>query len=82
MTAMTKLVIYAWVGEDEFGSGKVGIKQGVVPAGTIPLASMDLQKLSMPYLVEQMQVIVNQYQTPRRLVRFVEDQTVVTMSPK
>lgn len=35
------LAIYAWVGEDEYGSGKVGIKQGMVPAGIIPLAAMD-----------------------------------------
>lgn len=35
------LAIYAWVGEDEYGSGRVGIKQGVVPAGIIPLAAMD-----------------------------------------
>jgi len=34
------LSIYAWVGEDEFGSGKVGIKQGLTPAGMIPLAAM------------------------------------------
>ncbi|HEY1416699.1 MAG TPA: hypothetical protein VGF41_02305 [Myxococcaceae bacterium] len=33
--------IYAWVGLDEHGSGRVGIKQGAVPAGYIPLAAMD-----------------------------------------
>jgi len=33
--------MYAWVGEDEFGSGKVGIKQAVVPAGLIPIVVMD-----------------------------------------
>ena len=35
------LTIYAWVGEDEYGSGRVGLKQGVVPAGIIPLVAMD-----------------------------------------
>ena len=24
--------LYAWVGEDEMGSGQIGLKQGVVPA--------------------------------------------------
>ena len=30
--------ILAWVGEDEHGSGVIGIKQAQVPAGFIPLA--------------------------------------------
>jgi hypothetical protein len=34
------LAIYAWVGEDEYGSGRVGLKQGMTPAGMIPLAAM------------------------------------------
>lgn len=37
---MSQLVMYAWVGEDEKGDGRVGIKRGVVPAGYIPLACM------------------------------------------
>ena len=35
------LTIVAWVGEDELGSGKIGLKQGHVPAGFIPLVAMD-----------------------------------------
>ena len=35
------LTIYAWVGEDEYGSGRVGLKQARVPAGIIPLVAMD-----------------------------------------
>jgi hypothetical protein len=39
------LELYAWVGEDEFGSGAVGLKQGVVPAGTIPMVAIEREKL-------------------------------------
>lgn len=35
------IAVYAWVGEDELGSGKLGIKQGLTPAGMIPLVAMD-----------------------------------------
>jgi hypothetical protein len=31
--------LYAWVGEDELGSGEIGLKQGLVPAGFIALVS-------------------------------------------
>ena len=37
---MSQLMMYAWVGEDELGSGKVGLKIGKTPAGMIPLAAM------------------------------------------
>lgn len=51
------MTIYAWVGEDEGGSGRVGIKQGWCPAGFIPLACMghDLAKLARmkPQMEEQ-----------------------------
>lgn len=37
--------LYAWMGMDEMGSGEVGIKQGVVPAGHIPIVSIDKDKI-------------------------------------
>jgi hypothetical protein len=37
--------VYAWVGRDEFGSGLFGLKQGNVPAGTIPMVSTSQEKL-------------------------------------
>jgi hypothetical protein len=36
---------YAWVGRDELGSGVLGLKQGITPAGTIPMVSVSHQKL-------------------------------------
>lgn len=49
------MTIYAWIGEDEYGSGKVGIKQGLVPAGFIPLAAMDYDRSKLEKLRPQME---------------------------
>ena len=41
---IAKITLYAWLGEDEFGHS-VGLKQGIVPAGTIPMVSISQEKL-------------------------------------
>jgi hypothetical protein len=66
------LEIVAWVGEDELGGGRVGIKQAQVPAGMIPLAAMDYDqpKLAADYVVKQLQLQANLYGKTIRLVRF------------
>jgi hypothetical protein len=64
--------ILAWVGEDEKGSGVIGIKQGHVPAGLIPLAAMDydLHKLVRPELLLQLEAQAAVWGKKIRLVRF------------
>ncbi len=42
---VSEVELYAWVGWDEFGSGEIGLKQGVVPAGTIPMVAIKREKL-------------------------------------
>jgi len=37
--------LFAWLGRDEFGSGEIGLKQGVVPAGLIPIVSVKRDKV-------------------------------------
>jgi hypothetical protein len=63
------LELYAWVGEDEFGSGRLGLKQGITPAGLIPLVALDREKIAglYPQLNEQ----ARQYGKRIRLCRFV-----------
>jgi hypothetical protein len=39
------LELYAWVGRDEMGSGAIGLKQALVPAGVIPMVSLSREKL-------------------------------------
>jgi len=42
---IAELELFAWVGEDEFVKGDIGLKQGVVPAGCIPMVSTSKSKL-------------------------------------
>lgn len=66
------LEILAWVGVDERGSGRVGIKQGLVPAGMIPLAAMDYDahKLQRPEMLLQLEAQAATWGKRIRLVRF------------
>jgi hypothetical protein len=65
------LYLYAWVGEDELGSGEVGVKQGMTPAGCIPLVSVSQEKLEG--LRRAMAVQGAYYGKKIRLVRFKFD---------
>ena len=45
LEALNKVELYAWLGEDELGSGEIGLKQGLVPAGYIPLVATTRGKI-------------------------------------
>lgn len=62
------LELFAWVGEDELGSGRVGIKAGLVPAGYIPLVAID--RGDMEKLADQMNRQARAYGKKIRLCRF------------
>lgn len=76
------LVLYAWVGEDEFGSGEIGLKQALVPAGRVPLVSVALDKLDRREIRHQLQSIVDTFGKPMRLVRFKFAGTISTLKPR
>lgn len=65
------LSIYAWIGEDEFGSGRVGLKQGIVPAGTIPLVAMSYHLDRLAKLKPQMEAQAAASGKKIRLCKFV-----------
>jgi hypothetical protein len=65
------MVIYAWVGEDEFGSGEIGLKQGVVPAGVIPLAAMGHHYDRVAKLLPQMEIQATMHGKKISLCKFV-----------
>lgn len=73
--------IYAWVGEDEFGSGEVGIKQGLVPAGFIPLVSTIQDKLRKHGLPELLMEQSKMYGKTIRLVKYVPVEVVIELKP-
>ncbi len=63
--------LFAWVGEDELGSGEIGLKQAIVAAGCIPMVATRLDKMDQPYIAGQMDGLALRYNTQIRLVRFV-----------
>jgi hypothetical protein len=73
--------LLAWIGEDEHGSGRIGIKQARVLAGMIPIVGVadDKTKLTWPAIREQMQRQADAFGKTIRLVRYeaVEEITVV-----
>ncbi len=66
-----KAELFAWIGEDEFGSGKVGLKQGFTQAGLIPLVAMSFDRAKMERLLPQMNAQAEKYGKKIRLCRFV-----------
>jgi hypothetical protein len=68
--------LYAWVGEDELGSGEVGLKQGYTWSGIIPLVAVRRDKIDTPDLRAQLGAQAARYGKTIRLVRFQEVETV------
>lgn len=64
--------LYAWVGEDEHGSGIIGLKQAQVPAGYIPLVTIarDRHKIARDTVRNQMEMQASVFGKKIRLVRF------------
>jgi hypothetical protein len=64
--------LYAYTGEDELGSGVIGLKQGLVPAGMVPLVVIDRHKdrLDTQYLIDVLRRQSKQFGKRIYLVRF------------
>lgn len=58
---LKKVELYAWVGEDELGSGVIGLKQGLVPAGIVALVATSREKVDVDYIRAGGQTIVDQF---------------------
>ena len=72
------LTLLAWVGRDEFNDdGKIGIKQGLVPAGFIPLAAMGYHLDRLEPLKEAMESQARTYGKKIRLVRCIYVETLM-----
>jgi hypothetical protein len=75
-----EVVLYAWVGEDEFGSGEIGLKQGLCPAGIIPLVAVNQEKMTRFQSTLQKQV--NKYGKTIRLCKFVFSEVIIELEPQ
>jgi hypothetical protein len=67
---LREIELFAWLGEDELGSGIVGIKQGLVPAGCIPLVATTEGKMKRGDLLVQLNNASAQYGKRIYLCRF------------
>ena len=77
-----KIELYAWLGEDELGSGQVGLKQGIVPAGCIALVAVDESKMGQEYIKKGLQQQANRYGKTIRLCKFAFVEEVFTVEPQ
>ena len=77
-----EICLYAWIGEDELGSGEIGLKQGQVPAGMIPLVAIDEFKIDRDYLQKALQEQANNYGKTIRLCKFVFVEEIITLKPE
>lgn len=76
-----EIELYAWIGEDELGSGEIGLKQALVPAGYIPLVSTSLEKINQEYIREALQEQANTYKKTIRLCKFVMQNEITSLEP-
>lgn len=76
-----EMVLYAWVGEDELGSGEVGLKQAVVPAGRIALVACQEGKIDRANVTDQLQKQADMFGKTIRLCRFTFDAEILTLHP-
>lgn len=78
------LQLLAWIGEDEHGSRRIGLKQALVPAGLIPLVVVaeDRRKIDHADLRAQLQRQADHFGKPIRLARFVWLEDLTTLPPR
>jgi len=79
---LKSIELFAWVGEDENGSGEIGIKQGLVPAGFIPLVAIERSKIQRGNIVQGLTVQAQIYGKTIRLCRFVFSEVIQELEPK
>lgn len=81
------LTALAWIGEDELGSGEIGIKRVILEGQPMALVLLETQrnvvgKLTDPMLQSGLQDMANHYGKPLRLVRLQVVEEVMTITPK
>ncbi len=77
-----EMKLFAWVGEDEFGSGEVGIKQARVPAGMIPIVATRRGKVDRADVIRQLQAQADRFGKTIRLIECEEVATLITLTPR
>ena len=68
--------LYAYIGEDELGSGALGLKQGFAPGGLTALVATAATPLLHPNYLAQIEAQAARFGKPIRLVRLVYAETL------
>jgi len=76
MADVESVELFAWIGEDELGNGVIGIKQAVVPAGTIPIVATTLNKVNQEYLTQSLDAMGKKYGKKIFLCKFKFDSII------
>lgn len=76
MKKLSDIALYAWMGKDELGSGEIGIKGAVVPAGYIPIVAVNESKVNRDEIANQLNIMGKQYGTRISLCRFKFDEVI------
>lgn len=76
MKRLEDIELYAWLGEDELGSGEIGLKQAQCPAGMIPMVAVKLSKMQQDYIKKQMDLQGKAFRKKISLCRFRFDGVV------
>jgi hypothetical protein len=71
--------LFAWLGEDEHGSGLIGLKQALVPAGMIPIVATELAKADQTNIQEALNLQARTYGKPISLVEFRVERVIKTL---
>jgi hypothetical protein len=81
MADKTSVELFAWIGEDEMGSGEIGLKQAMVPAGVIPMVAVALDKMNRAEFIAGFQQQARIYGKTIRLCRFVYAEELIAIEP-
>jgi hypothetical protein len=82
MNPVESVELFAWVGEDELGSGEIGLKQARVPAGMIPIVATKESKVRQGHIREQLDAQGKAFGKRIYLCRFKFDGVVEEVGAK
>jgi len=69
--------LFAWLGEDEMGSGQIGLKQADVPAGRIPIVAVDRHRTKIEKYWPQAEAQARAFGKRIALVRYIPVEVVM-----
>ncbi len=69
--------LYAWLGEDELGSGEIGIKQGYCQTGYTALVSVEQHKVEQ--FAGDLKEQAAEYGKTIRLIKYVPQEIILTV---